>query len=258
MRSFLLVFYGNTGSSWLIQTIGSPRRVYIPAFEPLEKWAWEVTEAERLDWMRVVFSPPDDRTGAEYDAWLEEVRKNPHFGTPKNPGFSVVGFKMHSHTIDDHTALLKTLLDLNSQVILLQRTNRIKHALSLYRYHEEGKSQFDKSGVRPPSHLDLEVFHRWVKESVALHKQSEAFWTEALDILGPEALARANYEEFIDEAGKVETMERLAAFLDIDGLSYTASIFKKATPDSLAAAVVNYEALAERYRGTKFEKFLAE
>ncbi|MDH3539688.1 MAG: hypothetical protein OEP52_06825 [Acidimicrobiia bacterium] len=256
MRSFLLVFYGNTGSSWLIQTIGSPRTVYIPAFEPLEKWAWEVTEAERLEWMRTVFSPPDDRSGAEYRAWLENVGQNPHFGAPKNPAFSVVGFKMHSHTIDDHAALLKTLRDLDSKVIVLQRTNRIKHALSLYRYHEEGKSQFDKSGVRPPSELDLEVFHRWVKESVALHRQSKAFWKEAVALLGRDALERVNYEAFIDEAGKVETMERLADFLGIDGLSYTASVFKKATPDSLEAAVVNFDELAARYAGTKFQKHL--
>jgi LPS sulfotransferase NodH len=170
----------------------------------------------------------------------------------------VAGFKMHSHSIDDHTALLKTLLDLNAQVILLQRSNRVKHALSLYRYHEEGKSQFDKSGVRPPSDIDLDVFQRWVKESVALHRQSETFWDEAVAMLGPDALTRVQYEEFIDEAGKVETMERLAGFLDIEGLSYTASAFKKATPDILEAAVVNYDALVDRYRGTEFEQYLSD
>lgn len=258
MRSFLLVFYGNTGSSWLIQIIGSPADVFIPGFEPLEKWAWEVTDAERLEWMRTVFTPPDDRSGAAYESWLEALGKNPHFSVPKKPDFSVAGFKMHSHTIDDHAALLKVLLDLNSQVILLQRSNRIKHALSLYRYHEEGKSQFDKSGVRPPSDVDLDVFHRWVKESVALHRQSETFWEEATAMLGPDALTRVQYEEFIDEEGKVATMERLAAFLGIEGLSYSASAFKKATPDSLQAAVVNYDALADRYAGTEFEGFLSD
>jgi hypothetical protein len=258
MRSFLLVFYGNTGSSWLIQTIGSPASVYIPGFEPLEKWAWETTDAERIDWMRAIFSPPDDRHGDGYATWLEDVGRNPNFQVPRNPEFSVAGFKMHSHTIDDHAALLKTLLDLESQVIVLKRTNRIKHALSLYRYHEEGKSQFDKSGVRPPSEVDLQVFDRWVRESVALHRQSETFWQEAVDMLGEQALARVDYEEFIDEAGKADTMARLATFLDIDGLSYASSPFKKATPDSLEAAVINYDALVEQYSGTSFERFLTD
>ncbi|MBT8215361.1 MAG: hypothetical protein KJO17_00770, partial [Acidimicrobiia bacterium] len=87
MRSFLLVFYGNTGSSWLIQMLGSPTTVFIPGFEPLERWSsvgerssgWDVTDSERLGWMRTVFAPPEDRKGPAFGAWLEEAGKNPHF-----------------------------------------------------------------------------------------------------------------------------------------------------------------------------------
>ncbi len=258
MRSFLLVFYGNTGSSWLIQTLGSGPNTFVPGFEPLERWAWEVTEAERLDWMRTVFTPPRDRTGPEYQAWIEELSTNPHFNPPKFPEFSQVGFKMHAHTIEDHTPLFKLLLDAESKVVLLERRNRIKHALSVYRHHEEGKSQFEKAGVRPPSTIDFEKFHARVEESVALHGQSQAFWDDAVEMLGPEKIRRVQYEDFIDLAGKNATVERLAEFLSIEGYTYKGSALKKATPDNLATAVVNFEELSARYAGTEFEQFLGE
>lgn len=266
MRSFLLVFYGNTGSSWLIQMLGSPPDVFIPGFEPLERWSavgdrssgWDVTDAERLGWMRTVFAPPEDRNGPAFEAWLGEAGKNPHFSTPMNAAFSTIGFKMNSHSVSERPALFEALVELGSQVIVLQRSNRIKHALSLYRYHEEDKSQFDEGGIRPPSEIDLTVFHGWVKESVTLHRQSEIFWAQARDALDPDALTRVRYEEFIDDEGKAETMERLKEFLSIDGLSYSVPQFKKATPDSLQSAVVNYEELVDQYRGSEFQAFLSE
>ena len=258
MQTFLLVYYGNTGSSWLIQTLGSAPAVFVPAFEPLEKWAWDVSDSERLEWIRLVFSPPGDRSGPVYEEWLARLAENPHFSAPQRLGFSMVGFKMHAHAIDDRMALLQPLQELGSRVILLQRRNRIKHALSLYRYHEESKSQFDKQGVRPPSEVDLSVFHRWVRESVVLQRQSEVFWAKAVAVLGRDSLARVEYEDFIDEPGKVATMERLAGFIGIEEFSYTASPLRKATSDSLSEAVVNYPALAERYAGTEFAQFLAD
>ncbi|MDH3605434.1 MAG: sulfotransferase [Acidimicrobiia bacterium] len=258
MRSFLLVFYGNTGSSWLVQTIGSDSEVFVPGFEPLERWAWEVTDAERLDWMRTVFSPPEDRSGPAYAAWLEELGKNPHFQEPRRADFTYAGFKMHAHSIEDRTALLKLLLDSETKVVLLERRNRIKHALSTYRHHEEGKSQFEKAGVRPPSLLDLEKFHAKVEESVALHGQSQEFWDEAVAMLGPEAIIRVQYEDFVDGPGKDATMERVAGFLGIANYTYKGSALKKATPDNLATAVINFDELTARYAGTEFEQYLNE
>ena len=258
MRSFLLVFYRNTGSSWLIQIIGSDPRVFVPGFEPLDKWAWKVADAERLEWMRGVFSPPEDRSGPAYDIWLDESATNPQFSAPRNPEFSMAGFKMRADSIEDHPALLKLLLDSESRVIVLERRNRIKHALSVYRHREEGKSQFDNGGVLPPSKLDLDLFHAYVEESVALHSQSEVFWDHALEMLGPEAVARVQYEDFINVGGKDATMERLGGFLDLPGYTYNGSAFQKATPDNLASAVVNFDELVERYIGTEFEQFLSE
>lgn len=256
--SFLLVFYGNTGSSWLIQTLGNIPGVFVPGFEPLDEWAWNTTDDARLTWLRTVLSPPTDRSRPGYERWLEELHAHPHFRDPRDPAFVHIGFKMRSHSIRDRMAVLTTLAGLKAKVVLLERRNRIKHSLSLYRYHEEEKSQFDKSGVRPPSDLDLEVFHRWVTASVDLQRQSDVFWAKAQTVLNPEAMTRIQYEDFLDESGKTATLDQLTGFLEIEADSYKPSGLEKATSDSLRESIVNFESLVDRYTGTEFERFLSD
>jgi len=254
--SFLLVFYGNTGSSWLIQTLGNIPGVFVPGFEPLDEWAWDTDDSERLAWLRTVLTPPAERDGPGYENWLAALHAHPHFRDPRDPAFGHVGFKMRSHSIRDRMAVLSSLEELGSRLIVLERRNRIKHALSLYRYHEEEKSQFDKSGVRPPSDLDLEVFHHWVTASVDLQRQSDVFWAKAMQVLPKEVSTRLQYEDFLDEPGKVATMKHLTGFLGIDAPSYTPSGLEKATSDSLPESIVNFEAIVDRYTGSEFERFL--
>jgi hypothetical protein len=254
--SFLLVFYGNTGSSWLIQTLGNIPGVFVPGFEPLDEWAWDTDDTERLAWLQTVLSPPVDRAGSDYEAWLAALHAHPHFRDPPEPAFVHVGFKMRSHSIRDRRAVLTSLHELGSRLIVLERRNRIKHALSLYRYHEEEKSQFDKSGVRPPSDLDLTVFHRWVTASVDLQRQSDVFWAKAQQVMEPDALTRLHYEDFLDEPGKAATFEHLTGFLEIEAPSYTPSGLRKATSDSLRESIVNFDAVVGRYAGSEFERFL--
>ena len=256
--SFLLVFYGNTGSSWLIQTLGNVPGVFVPGFEPLDEWAWDTTDDVRLTWLRTVLSPPADRIGSDYGAWLESLHAHPHFRDPRDPAFVHVGFKMRSHSIRDRMSVLETLAEVDARLIVLERRNRIKHSLSLYRYHEEDKSQFDKSGVRPPSDLDLDVFHRWVTASVDLQRQSDVFWAKAQKVLKPEAMTRIQYEDFLDESGKTATLQQLTGFLGIDAGSHKASGLEKATSDSLRESIVNFKALVDRYTGTEFERFLPD
>ncbi|HKZ25504.1 MAG TPA: hypothetical protein VJ398_06905 [Acidimicrobiia bacterium] len=35
--SFVVVYYGNTGSTWLVETLSTSPEVLVPAFEPLEQ-----------------------------------------------------------------------------------------------------------------------------------------------------------------------------------------------------------------------------
>lgn len=164
---------------------------------------------------------------------------------------------MHSHTIDYRIALLRPLREIGRRVVLLQRRNRIKRAPLVVSVSRGKQESVRQTGNPAPELCGLKLFHRWVKESVALHRQSEVFWAKALGVLSRDSLARVDYEDFIDEPGKVKTMEHLAPFVGIEGFSYEASPFKKATSDSLEEAVVNFSDLSARYAGTEFAEFLA-
>ena len=129
MGCFAVVYYGNTGSSWLVQTLGSAPGVVIPAFEPLESWAWKAGSDEKLVWLRNAFTPPEEREGAAFDAWLEGLAVSPQFEKLHTKDFSTVGLKMTGGAISDTSGLLGLLRELATKVVLLQRRNRVKHAV---------------------------------------------------------------------------------------------------------------------------------
>lgn len=248
--SFVVIYYGNTGSSWLVQTLGSAPDVLIPAFEPLETWAWQGSADEKLAWLRGAFSPPEAREGPAFDAWLAELGKSPQFSQLPTSDFSVVGLKMTWSAVPDGEALLDLFREKRTRLVFLQRENRIKHALSLYRYHEEKKSQFELAGVRPPSKVKLRRFDYWVEDSIRLHGELAAFRDRAQEALTPEALITVAYEDFIPPEGKVEVVDRLAGFLGIESPPLGASHFEKSTPDDLRSAILNYRRVRRRYRQT--------
>jgi LPS sulfotransferase NodH len=248
--SFVIVYYGNTGSSWLVQTLGSAPGVLIPAFEPLESWAWKAEGAEKLAWLRTAFSPPAVRVGPEFDVWVAALGKSPQFSQLPTDEFSTVGFKMTWSAVPDTAALLEFFREKRTMLVFLERSNRIKHALSLYRYHDEKKSQFELAGVRPPSKVKLKRFDYWVQDSIRLHGELDAFRATALDSLDPESITTVAYEDFVSPEGKVAVIDRLVEFLGIEAPSLDASHFEKSTPDDLRSAIVNYDRLRRRYRKT--------
>lgn len=253
MNSFVLVYYGNSGSSWLIEALGGGPDVLVPAFEPLESWAWKASDAEKADWIRVVFNPPEELQGDDLAAWLEKLRKTPQFVELKKTSFSHVAFKMTASAFKNRDRFLEVVEETESKLVFLRRDNRVKHALSLYRYHEEKKSQFDHAGVRPPSRVELRTFDKWLRSSSALDRELSALTDTALARLGAERVATVTYEEFVDDDGKRAVLDRLTDFLSIQ--QSATSVFKKATADDLRRAVVNYDELKHRYRKTEFARF---
>jgi hypothetical protein len=258
VSSFIVFYYGNTGSSWLIQTLGSARGVLIPAFEPLESWAWKADNDEKLAWIRNAVAPPDQREGPAFQAWVEGLSASPQFAGLPEGDFDTVGFKVSAGAVRDWDALVGLLAETSTRLVFLQRENRIKHALSLYRYHDEGKSQFELAGVRPPSKVKMRVFSQRLRDSVSLHDQSNSLRERCLEALGPEMITTVMYEEFVTAEGKKTLMERLAAFLGLDRASMSHSGFEKATSDDLRSAVVNYERLRRRYRKTPYAQYFPD
>ena len=256
--SFVIIYYGNTGSSWLVQTLGSAPGVLIPAFEPLESWVWKAGPEEKLAWLRNAFSPPREREGPELDTWIADLARSPQFSKLPTIDFSTVGLKMSWSAVTDTGALLTLLEEKGTKLVFLERGNRIKHALSLYRYHEEEKSQFELAGVRPPSKVKFDRFEHWVKDSIRLHEELTAFRTKALATLSPGSLTTVAYEEFVTSEGKVAVIDRLAGFLGIESPSLEASHFEKATPDDIRSAVLNFNRLRRRYRRTPLAEYFED
>lgn len=249
MAGFVCVYYGNTGSSWLLDGLATSDQVLVPGFEPVETWAWEAPVAERVEWIRTALSPPSDRDGPMYDAWVDSLRASPQVeSAPEDRSFSVVGFKVGDMAISETDAVADVLVETRARVVFLTRSNRIKHALSLYRYHEEDKSQFELRGERPASKVNLKRFNHWVEESMRLHGEAVRVREIMVSRLGQERVMDVAYEEFITEEGKRHTLNRLCRFLEIDPVDNARSFFVKATSDDLASAVVNYRTLRLRYR----------
>ncbi|MFZ0493512.1 MAG: hypothetical protein WAM81_10010 [Acidimicrobiia bacterium] len=256
MASFIVFYYGNTGSSWLVETLGSAPGVIIPAFEPVEEWAWKASDEDKLEWIRNALSPPLGRGGEAFESWVAGLARSPQFNGLPDKEFESVGFKMNGQTLDDLEGLIRTASEVGAKAIFLERDNRLKHALSLYRYHEEFKSQFDHSGVRPSTKVDFKKFERWLIDSHRLHSNQRAFRALAASMLGWDRMIDVTYEDFITSEGKAAVIDRLAGFLGLDRSAIGESGFAKATPDGLQQAVVNYGQFRKRFIGTPLEVYL--
>jgi hypothetical protein len=255
---FVVLYYGNTGSSWLIETLGHAPGVLVPAFEPLEAWAWKAPDREKVAWMRNAFSIPVERSGPSFDRWIEGLEASPQFKGLTSTDFTTIAFKMTNSALRSDAAMVDVFEEFGTRLVFLRRENRIKHALSLYRYHEEKKSQFDHAGIRPPSDVDLKLFKKWLSESEKLDSSFAAFQDACERRLGAGILIDVAYEEFVSEDGKQQTIERLARFLELPGGGYEPGGFKKATSDDLKSAVVNYRALRRKFGRGDMAKFFGE
>ena len=258
MRSFLLVYYGGTGSSWLLHSLGSVPRVLVPASEPLEAWAWDADDDQKLAWLAAALAPPqpDDVPGIE--RWVDALCRAPQVEGLAKRNFDTVGFKLSLEAIADHDRLLEVLGASNTRLVFLERANRIKHALSLYRSHEQQKDQFHDEGQQEPTRVKLRRFHRWVEVSVAAHRTSVAFRSRCLPVLGETRIHTVFYEELLDDAGKAAVIDRLAGFIGLDPAKVRPSSYRKATPDDLATAIVNYRAVERRYAGGPLAGFFTD
>jgi hypothetical protein len=256
MNTFACVYYGNTGSSWLMHTLRNAPGVWIPAFEPLERHHWKTTDADKAAWLTNALTPPP--TGErEAAAWQRALEASPQVDKDPPEKWDAVGLKLTMDAVHDWSVLRSVFLDHRSKLFFLRRRNRLKHALSLYRHHEEEKNQFQFRGVLAATELNLKVFEKWLGVSQRVHDESlaeEATWGE---MAGSDRTLAIDYEDFIDEEGKNRTVKQVCGFLGLDcnNMSFS-SYYKKATSDRLAEAVVNYRDLVDRYITTDLADFL--
>jgi hypothetical protein len=256
VAGFVCLYYGNTGSSWLLSALASSREVFMTGFESVERWAWDVPVEERLAWLETAMTPPEDRTGSEFEYWFESLRASPQVKQePMNPNFTYTCLKMADLPVEDTDGVIDVIDGTGAKAIHLVRNNRLKHALSLYRYHDEQKSQFHGKDEYPPTKVNFVKFEKWLEESARLHEQAMGVREECMERLGPERVFPLAYEEFLDEPAKNDVLDRLAAFFDIPA-EFAEGKFTKATPDSLREAISNYKTFRLRYRFTPHAKYL--
>jgi hypothetical protein len=251
VASFVCFYYGATGSTWLLETLDSSPQVWVPGFEPLEPWAWDAADDVKVGWARTALNPPvGDPQGL--DTWWGLLRSSPQVKGPYLPSLTSVGFKMSTTALEETDALLEVFTDLRIRLIFLLRRNRIKHALSLYRYEEESKSQFLVEGMLPPTRIKFRRFDEWLDRSVWLDQQMSSFRTICVERLGADQITTVAYEDLVSEQGKKRTMSELCSFLGVDRAGLQPSNVAKATPDDLQDAVINFRRLVRRYRSTPF------
>lgn len=256
VAGFVCLYYGNTGSSWLLSALDGSPSIHVPGFEPIEDWAWDVTAEERFRWLETVLSAPEDRTGDEYARWCAVVRESPQVTEDPAPhDFALTGLKMNDLAVIDPDALIDIIDRTGSKVIHLVRANRLKHGLSMHRYHDEDKSQFHGEDGYPSTRIRFGRFNDWIRESERLHNLGVRLGEQCESRLGTDRVFHLSYEEFTDEAGKRQTLARLAGFLGIPD-DFGDGEYAKATPDSLRAAIANYPAFRARYRLTRHAKHL--
>ena len=256
MAGFVCIYYGNTGSSWLVDALDGSPAVWVPGFEPIEHWAWQAPAGERLAWLETLLSPPADRDGGEFREWLEALHRSPQASQdPVDRNFKLTGLKMADLAVVDPDALIDVLKRTDSKVIHLVRNNRLKHALSMYRYHDEAKSQFHGKDDYTATKVNSTLFKKWLKESERLHTQGVGLGDLLDERLGTHRVTHLAYEDFTDAPGKQATLAHLAEFLDIPA-EFGDGSFIKATPDSLKTAIANYRTFYPRYRFTKYAPHL--
>lgn len=248
MNTFACVYYGNTGSSWLLHTLQAAPDVWVPGFEPLERHHWRASDDTKLAWLRAAFAmPPEDPDDRKL--WLELLQTSPQVVDPAPSTYAHVGFKVTLDALHRPSRFIEAFRDCGTRVIVLSRLNRLKHALSLYRHHEEDKSQFQFAGELPATEIDWPRFDKWLDRSHKAHAESTLFRQDCISALGSDRVLSLVYEDFVDNVGKDRTIERVGRFLDIptDGLERS-RYYKKATPNELHRSVVNYREMVERFK----------
>lgn len=240
---FVCLYYGGTGSSWLLNTIETSPFLLIPAYEPLEWMHWPASDEAKLAWIDAALDVPDSADPDAVAAWKLRLRTSPQFVEFDPKPFRVVGFKMSPEAVGDIDGLLDVLSKRGGKLLAIGRDDRVRHALSLYRAHEEDKHQFQGAGLLPPTKLKKRVFLKWLEHSVQVAADMENIVARAVQALPPGDVLRIVYEDFVSDEGKVRTVERVAHFLGVPSAGMRQSGYRKATPDDLEAAVANYDAM---------------
>jgi LPS sulfotransferase NodH len=233
---FVLLFEGRSGSTYLIEALASHPGILAEK----ECFAILVKNIEDKDG-----TTPEDQV-----RWAREF-----YSTERCAGYGAVGFKTKWKDIlrpDDFRDFLR---ERGMRVIVLQRRNRIKLLVSLFRAvrleEETGEwNLYDERRRQAPIKIDLTEFDKYLGESEARHLEMRDY-VATLDV----PLLELSYEDILDD--DQATFDRVCRFLEVPARPLAGKT-RKHTSDDLRDAVANFDELKARFVGTRYESMFDE
>jgi hypothetical protein len=225
---FVLFFTGRTGSTYLTQALSSH-----PEIAPGANW-------EPLD-------------GKNREQQLQAVRKlltQPPYGY-----HPAVGFKTKLSVVKDPEELANLLRVLGARIIVMQRRNSIKHAVSWFNAHRIHDATgywnlYNEENRLPLATIDVAEFDRWLKQ-VEIEKHELESYAKSMQL----PTLYLYYENLLVD--QRETLEQVFSFLGVRSEPVQSGTCKN-TSDDLREAVSNFDELRSRYVGTPYEQMFDE
>jgi LPS sulfotransferase NodH len=163
--------------------------------------------------------------------------------------------------IEDFYGMRNVLQDFNVKIILMDRSNLVKHAISLInalRLHQKTKHKYGKLGWNlydekerlAPQAIAYEEFDAALKRIILDRKILHAY-AEYIGL----PLLNLEYADLLKS--KEEWVKRVFDFLRIQDQNLQSRILKN-TNDDLTKALSNFDELKSHYVGTEFQKMFDE
>ena len=221
---FIILFQGRTGSSYLTESINSyPGIVMLP--EILGGEAQKATPkhvALQIKKLNKVFRK--DNTG----------------------------FKAKLADVLDHKALTAYIKDNDIKIIYMVRKNLIKLAISVINgrrlFKETGLWNLENAQDRlPPFRVDLPELDHVLTVRERQEEELREF------VAGLPTTIEVEYEDLLHN--EKQTLKKLYTFLGVPFVHTKGTTYKN-TDDDISKAILNYEEVVSRYKGTKYEEMV--
>lgn len=241
---FVLLFVGRTGSTFTIDVFNQHPDV---KFEG----EWIGTFKDKLD------------SSILQIQWIRSL-----FSSENTSSYYAIGFKTKFYDIPDKSAFRQSLIEFRPTILMSQRRNLIKQAISILRinrFAELKKQEMDEKRWKQSKtnnkvwnifkqgdgigkiRLDVQAVHGWVLEMERSAKKLQDFMNSLdLDIIF------FDYEDIIRDTPLF--FEKMFRLLGVEPINFKTRVFKH-TADDLSNAIENFEELQDFYNGTKYEQF---
>ena len=224
VRKFIVVFPGRTGSTFLLSALRDHSQIRATGelIGRLKQQGAPAQEQAIRDWFR-----------------------GRYFATER-----VVGFKTKLVDVKDRQRFAELLEEFDCRIIVMARENHVKHVVSRYNA-KLLRDATDRWNLRlgdeqlPPVEIAFDEFDAALQK-VVRHQNDIDAWIPKLDL----HTLRITYETLLGEGQKC--FDEVCDFVGVRHEAMQGRT-EKATNDDLRLALSNFEELADRYRGTKYE-----